>query len=280
MRPREGDPSATDDCSRGDSKESGHAVSASREELIALLLLTAVASWLAMQAVHESGHIVAAMATGGRVRGLVLHPLAISRTDVEPNPHPLIVVWSGPLFGGLAPALLWTTLRRRGALRWTWLCQTFAGFCLVANGAYLATALGKPVGDSLDLTRLGASTLLVGGSRRGITRDGICDLARTGAAVRSATARQPRRSLADSSTGGRRRGRCGHGSQPLVANLMWRRRITRGCVRQPVGPRQRRRRLPRRRGERGRPAACVSRQTASNARTRLVPPRTRPSPRR
>jgi hypothetical protein len=54
-------------------------------------------SWLAMQAVHEFGHMLHAWLSGGRVVQVVLHPLAISRTDVEPNPSPQFVVWGGPL---------------------------------------------------------------------------------------------------------------------------------------------------------------------------------------
>jgi len=48
--------------------------------------------WLAMQIIHEAGHVLAAWVTGGTVTAVVLHPLAISRTDVAPNPSPLTVV--------------------------------------------------------------------------------------------------------------------------------------------------------------------------------------------
>ena len=58
-------------------------------------------SWLLMQAVHESGHVLGASLTGGRVGRVVLYPLTISRTDLIDNPSPLIVVWAGP-----APALV------------------------------------------------------------------------------------------------------------------------------------------------------------------------------
>ena len=54
-------------------------------------------SWLGMQAVHELGHVLGAILTGGRVTTVVLHPLTISRTDVFPNPHPLIEVWAGAI---------------------------------------------------------------------------------------------------------------------------------------------------------------------------------------
>ena len=59
--------------------------------------------WLAMMDVHELGHVVGAVATGGRVEKVVLDPLTISRTDVLPNPNPLLVVWAGPIVGVLLP---------------------------------------------------------------------------------------------------------------------------------------------------------------------------------
>lgn len=72
------------------------------------MVTTLLLSWLLMQVVHEGGHILGAWVTGGKVVHEVLHPLAISRTDVEPNPHPLIVAWAGPLFGSLFPVALWS----------------------------------------------------------------------------------------------------------------------------------------------------------------------------
>ncbi|HWE96938.1 MAG TPA: hypothetical protein VG269_23455, partial [Tepidisphaeraceae bacterium] len=59
-------------------------------------------SWLTMMLVHESGHVIGALCTGGRVRRVVWHPAVISRTDVQPNPHPIIEVWAGPVIGSLA----------------------------------------------------------------------------------------------------------------------------------------------------------------------------------
>ena len=38
--------------------------------------------WLAMQVVHEAGHVLGAALSQGRVERVVLHPLAISRTDL------------------------------------------------------------------------------------------------------------------------------------------------------------------------------------------------------
>ncbi|WP_139228397.1 hypothetical protein [Planctomicrobium piriforme] len=68
--------------------------------------------WLGMQIVHESGHVLAAWATGGSVVAVDLHPLHISRTDVRPNPWPRVVIWSGPIWGVLTPGVMWLLARR------------------------------------------------------------------------------------------------------------------------------------------------------------------------
>src|SRR5260370_4113572 len=59
--------------------------------------------WLAMQVVHELGNVLLARATKGEVIKVALHPSIVSRTDLGENPHPLAVVWGGPLFGSLLP---------------------------------------------------------------------------------------------------------------------------------------------------------------------------------
>lgn len=116
--------------------------------------------WLAMQIVHEAGHVLAAWATGGTVTAVVLHPLAISRTDVSPNPSPLIVVWGGPLAGVIVPILAWLAVAR---LRWpsAYLWRFFAGFCLIANGVYIGSGVVEPVGDTADLVRLGVPSWML-----------------------------------------------------------------------------------------------------------------------
>lgn len=95
-------------------------------------------SWLAMQAVHEGGHVLAAWLTGGEVTKVVLHPLVISRTDLGNNPHPGVVVWGGPLVGVIVPLALFLLAR---VLRWpgAYLFRFFAAFCCVANGVYIGT---------------------------------------------------------------------------------------------------------------------------------------------
>ncbi len=116
--------------------------------------------WLAMQIVHEAGHVLAAWATGGTVTAVVLHPLAISRTDVSPNPSPLIVVWGGPLAGVIVPILAWLAVAR---FRWpsAYLWRFFAGFCLITNGVYIGSGVVEPVGDTADLVRLGVPSWML-----------------------------------------------------------------------------------------------------------------------
>ncbi|MGQ0634246.1 MAG: M50 family metallopeptidase [Planctomycetaceae bacterium] len=120
-----------------------------------LIAATFAGGWWGMQIVHESGHVLHAWVSGGRVTAVVLRPLEISRTDVAPNPHPQFVAWGGPLWGALLPAGLWWIARR---LNWTraWLWRFFAGFCLIANGAYLLGGSAYPVGDADVLLREGA----------------------------------------------------------------------------------------------------------------------------
>ena len=102
--------------------------------------------WLAMMGVHELGHVLAGLLTGGTVSRVVLHPLMISRTDLSVNPYPAVVVWAGPLCGVLAPLILLWVSRK-----WGWsqakLIQFFAGFCLIANGAYIAGGSWEGIGD-------------------------------------------------------------------------------------------------------------------------------------
>jgi hypothetical protein len=120
---------------------------------VVLLTATAVASWLGMMVVHELGHVLAAWLSGGRVTNVVLHPLAFSRTDLAENPHPSFVTWAGLVWGMALPVLVWLLAR---AARWklAYLLRAFAGFCLIANGAYLGSAIVEPVGDAQDLVRL------------------------------------------------------------------------------------------------------------------------------
>jgi hypothetical protein len=114
---------------------------------ILLLASTLALCWLAMQAVHEFGHVLHTWISGGRVDRVVLHPLTISRTDLADNPHPLFVVWGGPVWGCILPLVVLEIIRRT---RWPvrYLFAFFAGFCLIANGAYIGGGAFAPAGDA------------------------------------------------------------------------------------------------------------------------------------
>lgn len=114
-----------------------------------------------MQVAHEAGHVVGAWLTGGRVVKVVLHPLAISRTDVSPNPSPLVEIWAGPIGGVLIPLVLWIIPFRLNHVLAAWL-RFFAGFCLIANGLYIGWGMIDPVGDASDLIRNGTPAWVLG----------------------------------------------------------------------------------------------------------------------
>ncbi len=117
---------------------------------ILLITSTLALSWLAMMAVHELGHVVHLGLSGGTVEKVVLHPLAISRTDAGANPHPLAVAWGGAIWGCLIPLAVLLAARRLAPSH-AYLARFFAGFCLIANGAYLAADAFVRGGDGRDL---------------------------------------------------------------------------------------------------------------------------------
>ena len=112
------------------------------------------ASWLGMLAVHELGHIMGAWVTGGRVIDVSVPLLGFSQTIVHPNPRELFVVWCGPVLGILIPLGALVVLRRTPA-PWFELLKFFAGFCAIANGAYIGLGWIRDAGDAGDLERLG-----------------------------------------------------------------------------------------------------------------------------
>lgn len=119
-----------------------------------LIISTLIGSWLGMQGVHELGHVLGACLTGGQVEKVVLHPLTISRTDLSHNPQPLIVVWSGPIFGVVFPLFIWLLSRKR--LSFAFVLQFFAGFCFIANGLYIGVGSFDQIGDCGEMLRHGA----------------------------------------------------------------------------------------------------------------------------
>ena len=107
-----------------------------------------------MMVVHEGGHVLGAWAGGGVVERVELPLLGFSRTVMRENPHALLEIWCGPLLGALLPVLIATVW-------WWWrlpalhLLRFLAGFCLVANGAYLSAGVVTGDGDAGELLGLG-----------------------------------------------------------------------------------------------------------------------------
>jgi len=95
---------------------------------------------------HELGHIIGGWCCGGRLTDADLVPWHLPYSFFDPDPYPLITLWSGPILGVIIPVLIAVVVRRD----WMWL---IACFCVLANGTYIATAWF--VGDrELDTTKL------------------------------------------------------------------------------------------------------------------------------
>ena len=108
-----------------------------------LIASTICLSWLSMMAVHEFGHVLNGWISGARLEGVRLPLVGFSQTEFANNPHPLFVVWGGPIWGCLLPLAIFGGVKMLGtasgaARRYGFLARWFAGFCLVANGGYLA----------------------------------------------------------------------------------------------------------------------------------------------
>lgn len=125
-----------------------------RRHQVVLLGSLPLLAWLLMMVLHEAGHVFGAWLTGGKVQRVVLDPLAFSRTDVDPNPMPGVVVWAGPIIGVALPICLWLAAAalRSGVAP---VLRFIAGFCLLANGAYLAVGSFDRIGDAGDMLRTG-----------------------------------------------------------------------------------------------------------------------------
>ena len=120
-----------------------------------LIVFTILGSWIGMQWVHEAGHVLGALCTGGSIQSIQLPPLNFSQTHIHPNPHPLIASWAGAVFGVIMPLLIWLTAWM-ASCSWAYLCRFFAGFCLIANGCYLGVGVFFKAGDCHDLLRHGS----------------------------------------------------------------------------------------------------------------------------
>ena len=127
---------------------------------VTLIISILCLSWHGMMIVHEFGHVLTAWMSGQRVFKVVLHPLAISRTDSSHEKHPLLVNWGGAVVGSLVPVCVWVLVKAFRP-RFGYLFQFFAGFCLIANGCYLGVGAFFHVGDAGDLARYGCPRWLM-----------------------------------------------------------------------------------------------------------------------
>lgn len=113
--------------------------------LVRLIGLVTI-SWCMMTVTHEGGHLIGGWLGGAALQHAELRPWHFPYSLFEPNPRPLLTLWSGPIFGAVFPMVVAVLVRRP----WMWFV---ADFCLLANGTYLATAW--IAGDRhLDTTRL------------------------------------------------------------------------------------------------------------------------------
>ena len=114
--------------------------------------------WWWMQILHELGHVLAALFFRATINAVILPPLAFSRTDVGPSEQADLILWAGPVLGSLIPLWLATLAIR---FRWNFWAELrfFAGFALIANGAYLTAGGWLNMGDGGSLRGLGGSPL-------------------------------------------------------------------------------------------------------------------------
>lgn len=119
-------------------------------------------AWLAMMAIHEVGHVLHAWLSGGVVESVSVPLWGFSYTRLASNPAPGFVASGAAIWGAALPLFAWGAARHTRYRYLVLTLQLFAGWCLIANGVYLATALHEPVGDVADLRRAGAPLLAVG----------------------------------------------------------------------------------------------------------------------
>src|SRR5688500_10776408 len=121
---------------------------------LVLVPLAIYAGWLGMMAVHEAGHVLHAWLSGGVVERVHIPLLGFSQTFYAVNPRPHFVTWGGPAWGCAIPLLVLAALLR-APRRLRRVAQVFAGFCLIANGAYLGLGWVEHAGDAGELRRYG-----------------------------------------------------------------------------------------------------------------------------
>ncbi len=119
-------------------------------------LLLLAASWVVMTLTHETGHIIGGTCCGGSLKSADLFPWHLPYIIFEPDPFPLVTLWAGLIIGVLAPVVIAVIFQRE----WMWF---IANFCVLANGAYIATAWfsGDRNLDTPKLLEHGASPIAI-----------------------------------------------------------------------------------------------------------------------
>jgi uncharacterized membrane protein YoaK (UPF0700 family) len=119
-------------------------------------VLLLVVSWVVMTFTHELGHIIGGTCCGGTLKSAELRPWRLPYSIFEPDPFPLVTLWAGLILGVLVPVGTAIALQRE----WMWF---IANFCVLANGAYIATAwfAGDRFLDTPKLLEHGASPITI-----------------------------------------------------------------------------------------------------------------------
>ncbi|MEZ6122951.1 MAG: hypothetical protein R3C49_07220 [Planctomycetaceae bacterium] len=129
-----------------------------RRPATAVLQMTALLtlSWSVMAVTHECGHLLCGWCCGGTLKAADLRPWHLPFSIFDPDPHPLMTAWGGPILGVLIPVLMAAAIRHR-------IATLIAGFCVLANGLYLATAwlTGDRYLDTAQLLLHGASPVSI-----------------------------------------------------------------------------------------------------------------------
>lgn len=115
-----------------------------------------IASWCVMALTHECGHILGGWAGGGTLQYAELRPWRLPYSIFEPDPRPLVTLWSGPILGVVVPLAAAILVRHP----WMWFV---AHFCVLANGVYLAAAWfsGDPLLDTPRLLHAGGRPISI-----------------------------------------------------------------------------------------------------------------------
>lgn len=112
-------------------------------------------------ALHEFGHTIAVVFSGGQIKEYVLNPFSWSWNLGQNVSNIIFTAWGGVTFGllfALIPLLLIFKIRT------TWfvfLCKLIAACALMINGIYLLAGTLLNFGDGGELARLGISPTII-----------------------------------------------------------------------------------------------------------------------